>query len=151
VEELDEEARAVRSDGLGDAGELRDDLLRVAGEGVRREQSRRVDGGRLEDDQPGSAAGARLVVGDEVVGGEMIVDERRLVRGRDDAVGELDRPDAERAEEAAKNSVQDGPRRRGVLGACEARTQGALVFENTGATEDDASRRPGGPAAQASF
>jgi hypothetical protein len=34
-------------------------------------------------------------------------------------------------------------RRRGVMGECEARTQGALVFLNTGATEDAASRRPG--------
>jgi bacterial/archaeal transporter family-2 protein len=33
--------------------------------------------------------------------------------------------------------------RRGVLGECEARTQGALVFEDTGATEDAESRRPG--------
>jgi hypothetical protein len=29
-------------------------------------------------------------------------------------------------------------RRRGVMGECEARTQGALVFVNTGATEDAA-------------
>ena len=36
-------------------------------------------------------------------------------------------------------------RRRGVLGECEARTQGARVFENTGATEDAESRRPGRP------
>ena len=36
-------------------------------------------------------------------------------------------------------------RRRGVLGECEARTQGALVFENTGATEDADSRRPARP------
>jgi hypothetical protein len=35
------------------------------------------------------------------------------------------------------------PRRRGVPGESEARTQGALVFVNRGATEDAASRRPG--------
>src|SRR5688572_20655432 len=35
-----------------------------------------------------------------------------------------------------------GPRRRGALGGCEARTQGASICGHIGATEDAASRRP---------
>src|SRR5205807_2430243 len=36
-------------------------------------------------------------------------------------------------------------RRRGAVGECEARTQGAFVPEGTGATEDAASRRTASP------
>ena len=41
----------------------------------------------------------RRLVGDEVVGRQVVVHERRLVRGRDDAARDLDRADLERAEE----------------------------------------------------
>jgi hypothetical protein len=59
-----------------------------------------VDGGGLEDDHPGPAAGARLVVGDEVVRRQVLGDEVGLVRGRDDPVGQRDRADRERREQA---------------------------------------------------
>ena len=58
-----------------------------------------MHGRRLEHDQPDAAARPRLVVGDEVVRRQVLVDEGRLVRGRDDPVLELDRPERERAEE----------------------------------------------------
>ncbi len=58
-----------------------------------------MHGGRLEHDQPDTATRPRLVVCDEVVGRPMVVDEGRLMRGRDDPVGELHRPELERTEE----------------------------------------------------
>ena len=40
---------------------------------------------------------------------------------------------------------RDGPRRQGAAGRREARTQGALISADMGATEDNASRRSGAP------
>ena len=57
---------------------------------------------RLEHDQPGAAARARLVVGDEVVRRQVVLDERRLVRRRDDAARQLDRPEPQRLKEARR-------------------------------------------------
>jgi hypothetical protein len=86
VKELYEETRTVGMHRLCDAGQARHDLLSVAGQGVRCQQARGVDGGRLEDNQPGAAAGPGLVVGDEVIRRNALVDEGRLVRGGDDPV-----------------------------------------------------------------
>ena len=101
VEELDEEAGAVRLDRSRDRPVAGDDRGEVAGEGVSGEEARLVDGGRLEHDQADSAPGAGLVVGDEVLRGEVFVDERRLVGGRDDPIRELDRADLQRCEQVA--------------------------------------------------
>ena len=94
VKELHEKTRAVPVNGLGDAREPGNDLLPVAGERVRGEEARRMHGRGLEDDQPRAAASASLVVGDEVLGRKVLVDERRLVGRRDDPVLKLDRADA---------------------------------------------------------
>ena len=99
VEELREEPRPVRVHGVGDARQRRHDLLPVPGERMRSQQPGRVHGRCLEDDQPGASARAGLVVGDEVHGRQVLVDEGRLVGRRDDPIRELDRPDAKRAEE----------------------------------------------------
>ena len=99
MEQLDEEPRAVRLHRRCDAPVPLDDLREVAAEGVRGEQARRVHRRRLEHDQPDAAPRPRLVVGDEVVRRQVLVDERGLVRGRDDAVLELDRTERERAEQ----------------------------------------------------
>jgi hypothetical protein len=45
---------------------------------------------RFEHDEADAAASPRLVVGDELVSRHVVVDERRLVRGRDDPVPQLD-------------------------------------------------------------
>jgi spermidine/putrescine transport system ATP-binding protein len=58
-----------------------------------------VDGRGLEDDEPHAASRAGLVVGEEVVRRQALVDERRLMGGRDDPVRELDWSYAQRAEE----------------------------------------------------
>ena len=95
VKELDEQTRAVPLNGLGDAREAGERFLPVAGERVRRRAG--PDGSTavgLEDDQPRAAASASLVVGDEVLGRKVLVDERRLVGRRDDPVLKLDRADA---------------------------------------------------------
>ena len=94
VKELHEKTRAVSVNGLGYAREPRNDLLAVAGERVRGEEAGRMHGRGLEDDQPRAAASASLVVGDEVLGRKVLVDERRLVGRRDDPVLKLDRSDA---------------------------------------------------------
>ena len=67
---------------------------------------------RLEHDQSGAAARARLVVGDEVVGRQVVVDERRLVRGRDDPVLELDRAERKRAEQVLEEGASERLERR---------------------------------------
>ena len=79
------------------------DLGQVAADGVRRQEARGVDGRRLDDDQPRAAGGPGAVVGDQVVGRQMVMHERRLVRRRDDAVLDRDRPELERGEEAVQH------------------------------------------------
>ena len=103
VEELDEETRPVRADGLGHAAVAGDDLGLVAGQGVGGQPPGLVDGGRLEDDHPRPARRARLVVGDELVRGQVVVDERGLVRGRDDPVRQLDGTEPHRAQQMLKH------------------------------------------------
>ena len=105
VQELHEQARPVRLHGLGDTPVARGDLGQEAAERVRREQPGRVHRCRLEHDQAGAAARAGLVVGDEVVGRQVVVDERRLVRRRDDPVLQLDRAERERAEQMLEAGV----------------------------------------------
>ena len=57
----------------------------------------------LEHDQPDTAPRPRLVVGDELVGWLVVVDERRLVCGRDDPVPELHGPERKRTEEPVRH------------------------------------------------
>src|SRR5262249_3053131 len=47
--------------------------------------------------------------------------------------------------ELARSSNRNDARRRGALGACDARTQGAPIAEAIGATEDAAARVPSAP------
>ena len=79
VEELYEETGAARMHGLGDARETLDDARVVAGHGVPGQQAARVHRRGLDADQPGAAAGSRGVVGDEVIPGQPVLDERRLM------------------------------------------------------------------------
>ena len=99
VQELDEEPRPVRLHRGCDPPVRVGDLRQIAPERVRGEKAGRMHGGRLEHDQPDTSTCPRLVVGDEVVGRPVVVHEGRLMRGRDDPVGELHRPELERAEE----------------------------------------------------
>ena len=96
VEELHEQARAVRLHGARDAAVAVHDPVDVAGERVAGEASRRVHGRRLDDDHADAAAGPGRVVGDEVVGRQVVRDERRLVGGRDDPVGQPHGAEVER-------------------------------------------------------
>ena len=95
VEQLDEQAGAVRADRVA---EPRGRRARSPGKkppivcAVSR--PRGVDGGGLEEDRADAAAGPRLVVGEQVVGGQVVVDQAGLVRGRDDAVAQLTGPTA---------------------------------------------------------
>ena len=102
VEQLHEETSAVRLYGLADPSVGGGHLGEVSRQLVRGEDSRWMGCGRLEDDQPGASARPGLVVGDEVVGGQVVVDERGLVRGRHDPVLQLDRPEPQRAEQVLK-------------------------------------------------
>ena len=103
VKELDEETRPVRADGVDHAPVAGDDLGLVAGQGVGGQPPGLVDGGRLEDDHSRPARRARLVVGDELVRGQVVVDERGLVRGGDDPVRQLDGAEPQRAQEMLKH------------------------------------------------
>ena len=99
VEELQEETRAVRADGVAEAAVGRHDLGQVAADRVRRQEARGVHRGRLEEDRPDAAARPGLLVGDEVVGRHVVVHEARLVRRRDDAVAQLDRAELDRPQD----------------------------------------------------
>jgi hypothetical protein len=103
VEELDEQPRAVRVHRAGQLLVDGHDRGQVAADRVRRQQAGVVDRGCLDDDQPGAAAGACLVVGDQVVGRKVVVDQARLVRRRDDPVRELHRADVQRREERVQH------------------------------------------------
>src|SRR5207245_208691 len=70
------------------------------------QQPGRVDRGRLQEDCAGSPAGPRLVVGNEVIGWEVVVNETGLVRGRDDPIAHLDRAKADRREQRRKRRVR---------------------------------------------
>jgi hypothetical protein len=105
VEKLAEEARAMLLDGVGEAREDGHDLGQVAADRMCREQAGRVAGGGLDDDQPGSAGRPCLVVGDQVVGRQVVVHQARLVRRRDDPVGNRDRPQRERREEGLEHGL----------------------------------------------
>ena len=103
MEELDEEPRPVGANGGSHTLVAADDLREVPAERVRGQQARRVNRSRLEHDQARPTPRPRLVVGDEVVGRQVVVDERRLVRRRDDPVLDLDRPQRERAEQVLEH------------------------------------------------
>jgi hypothetical protein len=90
VQELDEEPRAVRLHRSGHTPVACDDRGEVAAEGVRGQEPGRVHRCRFEHDKADAAASPRLVVGDELISRHVVVDERRLVRGRDDPVPQLD-------------------------------------------------------------
>jgi hypothetical protein len=93
VEELHEEMCSMRPHGSRDPSVAFHDLGEISAERVCGQQPAGVDRRRLEHDQADAAAGTRLVVGDEVVVRQVVVDERRLMRRRDDPVRKLDRPD----------------------------------------------------------
>ena len=99
VEELDEQPRPVPPDGLGHPAQRSLRAREVGRERLGGQQPAGMDGGGLEDDHAGAAAGAGLVVGDEVVRRQVLRDEVRLVGGRGDPVGQRDGPDVERREE----------------------------------------------------
>jgi hypothetical protein len=61
----------------------------------------------LDDDQPCAAGGAGAVIGHQVVGRQVVVDERGLVRRRDDAVLDHDRAECERREEVLEHGVNE--------------------------------------------
>ena len=105
VEELHEQARVVLVDGPGQAPVCGHDLREISAQRVRGQQAGVVDRGSLDDDQPGAAAGACLVVGDQLVGGQVVVDEAGLVRGRDDPVGDRDAADCQRREQAVEHAA----------------------------------------------
>ena len=81
VEELDEEPGPVRAHRVDDAPIAAGDLREIAGQRVGGEAAGLVHGGRLEDDHSGAACRAGLVVGDELVRGQVVVDEGGLVGG----------------------------------------------------------------------
>ena len=105
VEELHEQARVVLVNGLGQAPVCGHDLREISTQRVRGQQAGVVDRGGLDDDQPGAAAGARPVVGDQLVGGQVVVDEAGLVRGRDDPVWDRDAADCQRREQAVEHAA----------------------------------------------
>jgi hypothetical protein len=82
-----------------DPRELGDDLLAEAGERMAREDTRLVDRCCLEDDQTRPAPRSDLVIRDEVIRGQVVADEGRLVGGRDDPVLKLDGPKPQWAEQ----------------------------------------------------
>ncbi len=86
VEQLHEQLRLVGVERVGEAPVAPGDLRQITPEGVRRQQACRVYGGRLDEDRRGPAGGARGVVGDQRIGRQVVVDERRLMRGRDDPI-----------------------------------------------------------------
>ena len=102
VEELDEEPGPVRAHRVDYAPIAGGDLRHVARQRVGGEEAGLVHGGRLEDDHSGAARRARLVVGDELVGGQVVVDESGLVRSRDDPVAQLDGAERKRAQEVGE-------------------------------------------------
>ena len=104
VEDLDEDPRPVRLHGRSDSAVPVDDLGQVPTERVRGQQAALVDRRRLEDDQPDTASRAGLVIGDEVVRRQVLVDESRLMRSRDDPVRDLDRPESKRAKKAREHA-----------------------------------------------
>ena len=75
VEQLQEQARAVRPERVADAAVDRDHGGVEAGDRVRRQETGLVHAGGLDEDRRRAAAGARLLVGQEVVGGHAVVDE----------------------------------------------------------------------------
>ena len=90
---------AVRVHGVGEPRVAGHDRGQEAAERVRGQQPGRVDRGGLEEDRADAAAGARRVVGAQVVGRQVVVHQPGLVRRRDDAVGERDRPELDRGQE----------------------------------------------------
>jgi hypothetical protein len=114
VQQLHEQPRPVRADPLAEAAVRGRDPGQVAAERMRGEQPGRVHRGRLDEHRAGAAAGARLVVGDEVAGGQVVVDQAGLVRGRDDAIGERDRPERERLEQRGEGHRPTLPRRAAI-------------------------------------
>jgi hypothetical protein len=89
----------MRPNGRRHAPVALDDLGQVAAERMRSQEPGRMNRRRLEHDQADPPARPSLVVSDEVFCRPVVVDERRLVGGRDDPVRQLDRPELERRED----------------------------------------------------
>ena len=81
MEELDEQPGPVRANRGGDPAVAAGDLREIAGQRVGGEAAGLVHRGCLEDDHRGAACRAGLVVGDELVRGQVVVDEGGLVGG----------------------------------------------------------------------
>jgi hypothetical protein len=103
VEQLHEQLRPLAPDRGADAPVPVDHAVEVAADRVWREQPRGRGRDRLHHDQPRAAARPRALVGDEVVRRQVFVDERRLVRGRDDPARQLGRADRQRAEQVVEH------------------------------------------------
>ena len=108
VEELHEQLRPVRVQRAGELLVAVDDGREEAAERVRGQQAAGVDRGGLDEDPAHAAAGAGLVVGDQVRGREVVVDQARLVRGRDDAVGQRHRAEVDGSEELHGPTLREG-------------------------------------------
>ena len=93
VEELHEQPRAVPADGGAEALVGARDRGQIATDRVRGEESGLVHRRGLEKDRAGAAARTCLVIGDEVAGRQVVVDEAGLVRGGHDAVAQDRRPE----------------------------------------------------------
>ena len=96
--ELDEELCPFAVDGVSDLRQHWHYFGAVGSDLMITELAARVRRAGLDREQSGATGGARLLVGDQIVGWEAVRYEARLVRGRDDPVADLDRPDLQRCE-----------------------------------------------------
>ena len=99
MEELGEKLGAMALHGGGDPPVTAGDLIQIAAERMRGQQARRRDRYRFHHNQPSPAARSRFLVGDEVLGGQVVFDQGGLMRGRDDPAGQFCWADPERAEQ----------------------------------------------------
>ena len=92
-------SRNHHGDGGSDPSVPLADRGQISAQRVGREQAGRRDRHGLHDDQAGPTPGSRLLVGDKVLGRQMLVDQRGLVRGRHHPAGQLHGPHRQRAEQ----------------------------------------------------
>jgi len=99
VEQLHHQLRAVGMQALAQPAVGGHDLRLKAADGVGRQQAAGVYRGRFQEDRPHPALRSGLVVGKQLVGGKVVVDEARLVRRGDDPVGQPERADIDGREQ----------------------------------------------------
>ena len=107
MEELADQACVVLVDRRGQPPVGGHDRGQVAAQRVGGEQAGRVDGSGLDDDQANAPSRPGAVIGDQVVGGEMVVYQRRLVRRRDDPVSDRHGPERKRGEQSVEHDGDD--------------------------------------------